>query len=197
MYLSVSGVIRRIIHTFSVLFFPKTRFNDECDKTHDIAIIGAGMSGIAMAVNLQKRGFNNFKIFEKYPEVGGTWYENRYPGCGCDIGSHFYSFSFAHNGNWTKRWSEREEIWNYVNSVVNEFNLKPKIQFNTEIKSCNWKKDLNTWEIIDQHGNSEQFSVMINAAGALNAPKIPNFKGKDRFKGPNFHTVGQKRQSKR
>ena len=193
MYLSLLGILRRIIH----LFFPTTKFNEECDKTHDIAIIGAGLSGIATAVNLQKRGFNNFKIFEKNPEVGGTWYENTYPGCGCDVASHFYSFSFARNCNWSKRFSSREEIWKYIKSVVTKYDLYSKIKFNTEVKSCIWKEDTKTWEIVTggtrqfDVGNqqSQQFSVVINASGAFTIPKIPNFKGKENFKGPSFHTA--------
>jgi len=142
-----------------------------------------------MAVNLQKRGFTNFEILEKYPDVGGTWYENRYPGCGCDIGSHFYSFSFSQNPNWSKRWSEREEIWNYIKKVVSEFKLKDNIKFNTEVKSCDWEEKSKSWKITDQNGNVKNYSVVVNAAGALNVPKIPNFKGKDKFTKPNFHTA--------
>lgn len=177
------------MHSIYIIFLPKTNFNEETNKTHDIAIIGGGMSGIAMAVNLQKRGFTNFHILEKYPDVGGTWYENRYPGCGCDIGSHFYSFSFSQNPNWSKRWSEREEIWNYIKKVVSDFKLKDKIKFNTEVKSCDWDENTKSWRITDQNGNVKNYSVVVNAAGALNVPKIPNFKGKEKFTKPNFHTA--------
>merc|ERR1712066_1011497 len=85
--------------------------------------------------------------------------------------------------------SERKEIWNYIKGVVDKFNLNDRIKCNTEIKSCNWDDSTKTWKITDQNGNIQTFSVVINAAGALNVPKIPNFKGKENFKKPNFHTA--------
>ena len=105
---------------------------------YDTFIVGAGISGIAAAIRLQKVGYNNFKIIEKASRVGGTWRENTYPGCGCDVPSALYSYSFAPSAKWSHLFARQPEILNYLEEVSENFNIKPLIQFNTSLDDARW-----------------------------------------------------------
>jgi cation diffusion facilitator CzcD-associated flavoprotein CzcO len=87
----------------------------------DVAIIGAGFSGICMAIALKKAGYTAFRIFEKARDLGGTWRDNRYPGCACDVPSHLYSFSFEQNPNWSRSFSPQPEIWRYMKDCASKY----------------------------------------------------------------------------
>ena len=100
---------------------------------YQVAIIGAGFGGLAMAIRLLQRNIHNFLILEKSNEVGGTWRENQYPGAACDVQSHLYSLSFAPKTDWSKRYAEAPEIFQYIQDVVQQFNLREYCQFNSEV----------------------------------------------------------------
>lgn len=198
MYLTFANIVRRILRILYITLLGRPNFKESANDDFKVAIIGGGFSGIAMAVNLQKRGFHNFTIFEKAEDVGGVWLKNKYPGAGCDIGSHLYSFSFALNFNWSKLWSPRNEIWEYIRKVVDDFKLKSKIKYNTEVVSCTWQAKNGTWKMVEKSIGltGEQnvfkvhnFNIVIRATGGQSIPKIPNFKGINKFKKPNFHTA--------
>lgn len=146
--------------------------------TPSIAIIGAGIGGICAAVQIQKQiGIDNFIIYEKEAEVGGTWWLNTYPGCACDVPSHVYSFSFAPNPNWTKKFSPAPEILEYLKGVVNSFDLRKYIKFNTPVIKADWIEEKQHWQLVTKHKDeSEQIAIadiLIIGTGVFSAPNIP------------------------
>ena len=110
-----------------------------------IAIIGAGFSGIGMAMRLKQAGITSFTIYEAAPEVGGTWFHNSYPGAACDIGSHLYSFSFKRNHEWTKTYAGHEEILEYLKACMREEDLYPQTRLSTPIESAAYDDASCTW----------------------------------------------------
>ena len=106
-----------------------------------VLILGAGFSGIGMAIKLKEAGINNFTLLEREDEVGGTWRDNFYPGAGVDVHSHLYSFSFEPNPEWTRAFSGWEEILNYIKAVTDKHELRPHIQFNKDVVSANFDED--------------------------------------------------------
>lgn len=157
--------------------------------TTNIAIIGAGFGGLAMAVRLLQKGERDFLILEKASGLGGTWHDNTYPGCACDIPSHLYSFSFAQNPAWTRRYASQPEILAYLRRVAAEHGLEQKIRFNTEITSLAWSDDDTRWQITAADGRSFAASAVVLGVGGLHVPRIPEIPGLDRFTGPAFHSA--------
>ena len=104
------------------------------EATCHIAIIGAGFSGVAMAIQLKKAGIHDFLVFEAADEVGGTWRDNVYPGCACDVPSHLYSYSFEPNARWSRVYGEQGEIWAYLRHCVEKYGLRPHLRLGAEIR---------------------------------------------------------------
>ncbi len=152
-----------------------------------IAILGAGFSGMGMAIRLRQEGFDNFIIYEKADEVGGTWRENRYPGVACDVPSHLYSFSFEPNPNWSRRYSSGEEIWDYMKRCAQKYDLYRSIKFQKTVSAI--RHDGREWRIEFADGAVETADFVISGLGGLHVPNIPDIPGKDEFKGPIFHTA--------
>ena len=101
----------------------------------EVAILGAGFSGICISIQLKKFGINSFEVFEKSPALGGTWHDNTYPGAACDVPSHLYSFSFEIKDDWTRKYSGSKEINDYLNFCADKYEIRQNITFNTEIVS--------------------------------------------------------------
>lgn len=156
---------------------------------YEVVIIGTGFSGIGMAVKLQQAGINSFKLIERSDEVGGTWRDNTYPGCECDVQSHLYSLSFEPNPNWSKKYSTWREIRDYIINVTDKHNIRPKIQFNTSLKSTKFDKESGTWLVQLSDGSSVRSRFVVTAVGPLSNPTIPDIKGKETFTGPIFHSA--------
>ncbi|KAG9186591.1 hypothetical protein G6011_09699 [Alternaria panax] len=158
-------------------------------------IIGAGPSGIAMAHKLkQSLGFNDFIVYEKPDGAGGTWRTNIYPGCGCDIPTHLYSFSFNLNTNWSKELCDRQEILDYMEATVDKFSLRPHIFFNTSCKGGRWIESEKVWEVtfLDERTKqsfTKKSNILISAIGSIAEPRKPNFPGIKDFRGAVFHTA--------
>ena len=152
-----------------------------------IAIIGAGMSGIAAVVKLQKAGYTDLTVFEKTDRVGGTWRENTYPGLSCDIPSRWYCFSFALKPDWSHRYSYGAEIQAYMESVANEFGVIEKVKFNTGVTDLVYESPL--WRLTTATGEQQTFDVVIAATGILHQPAYPDIEGLDSFKGDRFHSA--------
>ena len=110
----------------------------------DIAIIGSGFAGIGAAVRLQQAGFDDYVVLERADDVGGTWRDNSYPGCACDVPSHLYSFSFAPNPEWTRSFSPQPEIWAYLRRVADEHGVTPATRFGAEVIDAAWNEDAGT-----------------------------------------------------
>ena len=159
--------------------------------TQPVIIIGAGMSGICAAVELARAGIEHV-VLERHGTVGGTWLENRYPGCGVDVPSHLYSYSFAPH-EWTRYFALRDEIHDYFEKVADDFGVRPRIRFNTSVQRAAWQEDTHEWavEVTDADGTPETLrcGVLISAVGAFNKPRLPDVPGRDTFEGPSVHTA--------
>ena len=114
----------------------------------DVLIVGAGFSGLGMAIKLLQQGSKDFLVIEKADDIGGTWYVNKYPGCACDIPSHLYSFSFHRNPDWSRMYSGRDEIQSYLKSCANRFGLSPYIRVNTRMKEAVWDEAASLWRVL-------------------------------------------------
>ncbi|WP_193199868.1 flavin-containing monooxygenase [Nostoc sp. MG11] len=155
----------------------------------EIAIIGAGISGLCMAINLKKIGISSFKIFEKADSLGGTWRDNTYPGAGCDVPSFLYSFSFEPKYNWTLSYPKQPEILQYLEYCADKYGIKQHIQFNTEIITAIFEHEQGLWSIHTRTNEKLQADILISGCGQLNRPKIPNTPGINTFKGTQFHSA--------
>lgn len=153
----------------------------------DIAIIGAGMSGLCMAIQLKRAGFDNFKIFEKADRIGGTWRDNIYPGLTCDVPSHFYSYSFELNPDWSRLYSPGNEIQDYFERCVEKYDLKRHIIFNSEVARADFKD--NRWSLKLAKGIEITAQIVITAVGLLHNPKLPDVPGLKSFRGTSFHSA--------
>ncbi|HEY9036318.1 MAG TPA: NAD(P)/FAD-dependent oxidoreductase [Pseudomonadales bacterium] len=152
-----------------------------------VCIVGAGMSGILMAIKLIKRGHTDFRIFEKSGKVGGTWRENRYPGVACDVASFYYCYDFEPNPDWSHRFSPGPEIQQYFERVAKKYNLDQYIQYHTEVTSAVFKD--KQWEVTTADGQTRRFDIYVAATGPLNNRKYPDIKGLADFQGKCFHTA--------
>lgn len=151
-----------------------------------IAIIGAGLSGMCMAIQLKKAGIASFTIYEKADKVGGTWRENTYPGVACDVPSHLYSFSFEPNPGWSKHYSPGAEIQNYAEHCAQAYNLHEKITFGANLVSAKYD---GGWHLTFADGRTEKVDFLINGIGGLHVPAYPDIEGLDTFAGTTFHTA--------
>jgi cation diffusion facilitator CzcD-associated flavoprotein CzcO len=157
-------------------------------ETLDVLIIGAGFSGLGMAIKLLKSGNKSFLVLEKADDIGGTWYANQYPGCACDIPSHLYSFSFDRNPDWSRMYSGRNEIQGYLKSCVDKFRLTPYIRLNTRMNSATWDESASLWRVETSQGTIRT-RILISALGGLHVPKYPDIPGLENFRGMAFHST--------
>src|SRR5882757_4970633 len=118
----------------------------------DIAIIGSGFAGIGAAVRLQQAGFEDYVVLERADDVGGTWRDNSYPGCACDVPSHLYSFSFAPNPEWTRAFSPQPEIWDYLRRVSDTHGVTERVRFDAEVLNAAWDETAQLWTLETARG---------------------------------------------
>ncbi|MFE3453438.1 flavin-containing monooxygenase [Nonomuraea sp. NPDC059194] len=138
-----------------------------------------------MAIKLKEAGFHDFVILEKADDLGGTWRDNTYPGCACDVPSHMYSFSFELNPGWSRMFSPQEEIREYMRACVWKYGIDPHIQYGKQVVSLEYTG--REWEIVTSDGHTMRANAVISAVGALHVPKFPEFGGE--FAGPAFHSA--------
>jgi cation diffusion facilitator CzcD-associated flavoprotein CzcO len=150
-------------------------------------IIGAGMAGILAAIKLREGGHQNVVLYEKADRIGGTWRDNRYPGLTCDVPAHAYTYEFAPNPEWSAYLVGGKEIQAYFEKVVDEYGVRPLIQFNAEIVRMAWKDD--QWEVETAGGIVDHAHAVIAATGVLHHPKTPDIKGLASFAGSAMHTA--------
>jgi cation diffusion facilitator CzcD-associated flavoprotein CzcO len=159
------------------------------ESTHTrVAIIGSGFAGLGTAIRLRRRGEEDFIIFERAGDVGGTWRDNSYPGCACDVQSHLYSFSFAPNPDWTRSYSPQPEIWDYLRRCARDFGVLPHVRFNHEVHDARWDEAARLWRIDTSQGVYTA-DVLVLASGALSEPRVPELPGFENFKGKSFHSA--------
>ncbi len=155
-----------------------------------VAIIGGGMSGLLAGIRMQELGVP-FTIFEKNADVGGTWYENRYPGCRVDSPNHVYSYSFKPK-DWPQHFSDQKTLLKYFQETADEFGLRKHIRFESEVTTLRYDASSLTWDLELRTSNgidSAKANAVITATGQLNRPKMPDLNGIDSFKGPWFHSA--------
>ena len=166
---------------------------NSADISVNVLIVGAGFSGICMGIKLLEAGMKDFLIIEKSEDLGGTWYENRYPGCACDVPAHLYSFSFERNPDWTRMFAGRQEIWQYLKYCVGRYGLAPYIRFKTRFSEGAWNEATGHWRISAADNSSSSLAiharVLVSGMGALHVPHYPEVPGIERFSGPSFHSA--------
>jgi len=154
-----------------------------------VVIVGTGFSGLGMAIQLRKEGRDDFVILEKAHDVGGTWRDNSYPGCACDIPSHMYSFSFEQNPGWSRAYSPQPEIWRYLREVAAKYDLRRFIRFGQEMTGARWDADEHRWHVAARGGDEFVGDALVAGVGALHLPQIPELPGIETFAGPAFHSA--------
>jgi len=154
-----------------------------------VIIVGTGFSGLGMAIQLKKAGIDDFVVLEKAHDVGGTWRDNSYPGCACDIQSHMYSFSFEQNPNWTRSFPSQPEIWDYLRRVADRYDVRRHIRFGQEMVGARWDEDRQTWTVRSATGEQYTGQFLVSGVGALHIPNVPKLPGIDRFEGVTFHSA--------
>lgn len=162
----------------------------------EVLIIGAGMSGLGLAVQIVRNfgGIKNFELIEKSEDVGGTWLQNTYPGCGCDVASHFYSYSFALNPDWSRKYSMREEIQQYFRNVSDRYGVTERVRFHSIVEKAVWNEQDKVWvvDVLDlktKERTVRRAKVLISGVGSLSVPKECDVEGKETFKGKMFHSA--------
>jgi cation diffusion facilitator CzcD-associated flavoprotein CzcO len=153
-----------------------------------IAIVGTGFSGLGMAIRLKRAGIEDFVLLERAKEVGGTWRDNTYPGCQCDVPSHLYSYSFALNPNWSRTYSRQQEIWDYLRGCAERFEIVPHIRFGHDIHEASWDDAARRWRIRTSRGPLTA-QILIGANGPLTEPSTPDIPGLESFEGTVFHSA--------
>ncbi len=161
-----------------------------CHSDLEVLIIGAGMSGILAGIRLAELGIK-FKIYEKNIRVGGTWYENKYPGSRVDIANHFYSYSFEENHHWSEHFSQQPELLEYFEKCFYKYGIEKNTYFETEVISATFDELTELWSVTSQNKHNqiqEKTNIIISCVGQLNQPNIPKINGIDDFQGNIFHS---------
>lgn len=156
---------------------------------HRVAIIGAGFAGLGMAIRCQQAGIGDWILLEAADDVGGTWRDNTYPNCQCDVPSNLYSFSFALKSDWSRSFGWAEEIHDYLRECTDEFGLRDRIRFGSRVTCAEWDSEAGRWELRCADGWSGTADVVISGHGPLSAPSIPDIPGLAEFAGPVFHSA--------
>ncbi|MBF8189136.1 NAD(P)/FAD-dependent oxidoreductase [Nonomuraea sp. K274] len=155
-----------------------------------VAIIGAGFGGLCMAIRLERAGIHSYTVYEKADGLGGTWRDNSYPGAGCDIPSHLYSYSFEKYTSWTRRFPEQPEILSYLEHCADKYRVREKIRFRTEVRRAVF--DDGAWQVTSYAGDEERtetYDVVVMGVGQLNRPRLPDIPGMADFEGVSFHSA--------
>jgi cation diffusion facilitator CzcD-associated flavoprotein CzcO len=155
---------------------------------HQVIIVGTGFAGLGMAIRLRQHGMTDFVVLERATDVGGTWRDNRYPGCACDVPSQLYSFSFELNPSWSRNFSAQQEIWDYLRRCSDSHGLHPHIRFQHEVVDAVWDHLQRRWRVRTNCGELTS-DVLITGTGALSEPKIPDIPGLETFQGKVFHSA--------
>ena len=157
-------------------------------EEHEVIIVGGGFSGLGVAIQLLQRGMRSFAVLEKAGQLGGTWRDNTYPGCACDVPSQLYSFSYAPSNTWSRVFAEQPEIQSYLLRVAKEHGVTPHVRTNTEVLAMHWDADAHRWELQTSSGPMRARALVLGA-GPLHEPVTPNIEGLASFEGTHFHSA--------
>ncbi|HEX6348809.1 MAG TPA: NAD(P)/FAD-dependent oxidoreductase [Candidatus Dormibacteraeota bacterium] len=152
-----------------------------------VAVIGAGFAGIGMSIRLAEAGVEHV-VFERASEVGGTWRDNRYPGCACDVPTPLYSYSFALNPDWSRLYAPQAEILEYLRRVASERGVRERVRFNHEVCAAAWDERANRWQL-ETTGGPWSADFLVAATGPLAEPREPEIPGLASFQGARFHSA--------
>ncbi len=158
------------------------------EGTPKVIVIGAGFGGVAAGVTMKQAGINTFTIIEKSPSPGGTWNDNRYPGCEVDVGSYLYSFSFKQRYPWRRTHAKQAQLLEYIEEVIDEYRLRPHLRLGVSVDSAVWRDGRQMYDVRLGDGTTESCHVLISGVGFLNTPRYPDWPGLEDFEGPTFHT---------
>ena len=153
-----------------------------------VAVIGSGFAGLAAAIGLRREGRHDFVVLERADALGGTWRDNSYPGCACDVPSHLYSFSFAPNPDWSRAFSPQPEIEAYLHRTAEEFGVLPHLRFGAELERAEWDETAQVWHLTTARGSLDA-EVLVMGTGGLSDPSIPALPGLETFAGTTFHSA--------
>ena len=154
-----------------------------------VVIVGTGFSGLGQAIQLEKAGIRDYVILEKATEVGGTWRDNSYPGCACDVQSHMYSFSYEQNPDWSRSFSPQPEIFDYLKGVADKYRLREKIRFGVELTGAHWDEQERRWTATTKDGREFVAQFLVSGVGGLHIPQVPELPGIAKFKGQTWHSA--------
>src|SRR5256885_3428071 len=157
-----------------------------------IVIVGTGFGGIGMGIALKQAGYDDFIILDKEDDLGGTWRDNQYPGCACDVPSPLYSYSFELNPDWSRLFAPQREIWAYLRGCARKYGLEAHIRYGSVVEQMHWDEDERRWDVQTvEHGElgSWRPRAVVSAAGALHLPAYPDIPGAGRFAGTSFHSA--------
>lgn len=154
-----------------------------------IVIVGTGFAGIGLAMRLKRAGNDDFVLLERAHDLGGTWRDNAYPGCACDIPSELYSFSFERNTRWTRVYPMRTEILAYLRACADTYGLERHIRYDREITEARYDEGAARWSVRTRAGETFVAPVLVSAMGALSNPAVPPLSGRETFAGPSFHSA--------
>lgn len=163
------------------------REGSRVEPEYEVAIVGTGFAGLGMAVRLKQAGERRFVLLERAGSVGGTWRDNHYPGAACDVPSHLYSFSFAPNPGWSRKYPTQPELRAYLERVAVDHGLAQHIRFDCELLAADYDEAAQLWRVTTTRG-SLTARTLVSASGGLSEPKLPAIAGVERFRGKTFHS---------
>jgi cation diffusion facilitator CzcD-associated flavoprotein CzcO len=162
--------------------------NDALPDHVGTVIVGSGFAGLCAAIKLDESGRGDYLVLERGDDVGGTWRDNSYPGCACDIPSHLYSFSFSPNPDWHHSFSRQPQILDYLRGIARDYGVLPHVRLRTAMTAARWDDATSLWTIETERG-SLTADRLISAMGPLSAPSIPVIPGIESFEGTTFHSA--------
>ncbi|MGD0526832.1 MAG: NAD(P)/FAD-dependent oxidoreductase [Polyangiaceae bacterium] len=154
-----------------------------------VLIVGSGFAGLGMAIRLKQAGIDDFVVLEQADDVGGTWRDNHYPGCACDVPSHLYSFSFEPWPGWTRDFAPQGEILEYLRHCTDKYGIRPHIRFGARVVRARWDEADGVWEVTASDGDTWRARVVVSGCGPLSRPQLPDIPGLASFAGKTFHSA--------
>ena len=154
-----------------------------------VIVIGTGFAGLCMGIRLRRAGITDFILLERANEIGGTWRDNDFPGCACDIPSVLYSFSFAPKSDWSRTYPTQPEIRAYLEQCARRYRLGPHIRFGADVVEARYDEESATWHVRTSSGDTYVARVLVSGMGGLSNPHYPEIDGIENFAGPSFHSA--------
>ena len=159
------------------------------ETTHEVVVVGSGFAGLGQLLALRRAGITDVVLLEKADALGGTWRDNTYPGCACDIPSHMYSLSDVPNPDWSRSYSPQPEIRDYLERLADSHDLRRHVRFGQEMTGATWDEQDRTWTVHTRGGTTWRTHFLVSGTGPLHLPHVPDLPGADGFTGPSFHSA--------